>query len=110
MYEVEQERLDFIRLNQENVRTESYKGIQETILRGDVNDSITRKIILSSSLTLSPRYMMNNYKPEDQTYIIAMVFQYNLNDMISFIELWKPFGKHLLVFLCLLFCIFVLIQ
>uniref|UniRef100_A0A6N2M4A7 Helitron helicase-like domain-containing protein n=1 Tax=Salix viminalis TaxID=40686 RepID=A0A6N2M4A7_SALVM len=95
---VEQERLDFICSNQENVRTESYKGIQETILRGDVNGSSTRKIILSSSLTLSPRYMMKYYNPGDQTYIIAMVFQYNLNDMISFIESWKPFGKQLLMF------------
>ena len=46
---VEQEHLDFIRLNQENVRTESYKGIQETILIEDVNGSSTRKIILSFS-------------------------------------------------------------
>uniref|UniRef100_A0A6N2K468 Helitron helicase-like domain-containing protein n=1 Tax=Salix viminalis TaxID=40686 RepID=A0A6N2K468_SALVM len=84
---VEQEYLDFIRSNLENVRIESYKDIQETILRGHVNGSSTRKIILSSSLT------DEHYKPEDQSDIIARVFQYNLNDMISFIESWKPFGK-----------------
>ena len=59
---VEQERLDFIRSNQENLRTESYKGIQEAILRGDINGSSAGKIILPSSLTGGPRYMMNNYQ------------------------------------------------
>uniref|UniRef100_A0A6N2N1A7 Helitron helicase-like domain-containing protein n=1 Tax=Salix viminalis TaxID=40686 RepID=A0A6N2N1A7_SALVM len=63
----------------------------------DVNGSSTGKIILPSSLTGSPRYMMNNYqdamaichKPD----IIARVFQYKLIDMVSFIKsrkaLWQ---------------------
>ncbi|KAG5226828.1 YCF protein [Salix suchowensis] len=63
-----------------------------TILRGHVNGSNTRKIILSSSLTVSLLHD-EHYKSEDQSEIIARVFQYNLNDMISFIESWKPFGK-----------------
>ncbi|PNT11530.2 hypothetical protein POPTR_011G042150v4 [Populus trichocarpa] len=114
---VEQERLDFIRSNQENLRTESYKVLE--------------KIILPSSLTGSPRYMINNYhdamaicrhygnpdlfitftcnvnwpeiqreikksrnyKAEDKPDIIARVFRYKLNDMISFIKSGQPFGK-----------------
>ena len=58
---VEQERLDFIRSNQANLRIESYQGIHDAILRGDVHGSSAGKIILPSSLTGSPRYMINNY-------------------------------------------------
>jgi hypothetical protein len=35
---VEQEQLDYIRSNQDNLRSEAYKGIQEAILRGDIED------------------------------------------------------------------------
>jgi hypothetical protein len=139
---VEQERLDFIRSNQENLRTESYKGVQDAVLRGDVNGSSTGKIILPSSLTGSPRYMINNYhdamaicrhygnpdlfitftcnvnwpeiqreikksrnyKAEDKPDIIARVFRYKLNDMISFIKSGQPFGKTIAgIFLYLLY-------
>ena len=142
---VEQERLDFIHSNQQNLRTESYQGIQEVVLRGDLNGSNTGKIILPSSLTGSPRYMMNNYhdamaicryygnpdlfitftcnvnwpeiqreikkgrnyKAEDKPDIIARVFRYKLNDMISFIKSGQPFGKIVAgIFLYLLFSFF----
>ena len=59
---VEEERLDFIRANQENLRSEHYKGIHDAIARGDIDGSTTGKIILPSSLTGSPRYMVNNYQ------------------------------------------------
>jgi hypothetical protein len=59
---VEEERLDFIRANQENLRTEHYKGIHDAVTRGDIDGSTTGKIILPSSLTGSPRYMVNNYQ------------------------------------------------
>ena len=59
---VEEDRLDFIRANQENLRSEHYKGIHDAIARGDVEGSTTGKIILPSSLTGSPRYMINNYQ------------------------------------------------
>ncbi|KAI9383363.1 hypothetical protein POPTR_013G071501v4 [Populus trichocarpa] len=59
---VEEDRLDFIRANKENLRSEHYKGIHDAIARGDVNGSTTGKIILPSSLTGSPRYMINNYQ------------------------------------------------
>ncbi|KAJ6951656.1 hypothetical protein NC653_040948 [Populus alba x Populus x berolinensis] len=59
---VEEERLDFIRANQENLRSEHYKGIHDAITRGDIDGSTTGKIILPSSLTGSPRYMVNNYQ------------------------------------------------
>ncbi|XP_073265274.1 uncharacterized protein [Populus alba] len=59
---IEKERLDFIRANQENLRSEHYKGIHDAIARGDTDGSTTGKIILPSSLTGSPRYMVNNYQ------------------------------------------------
>ncbi|KAJ6861605.1 ATP-dependent DNA helicase [Populus alba x Populus x berolinensis] len=59
---VEEERLDFIRANQENLRNEHYKGIHDVVTRGDIDGSTTGKIILPSSLTGSPRYMANNYQ------------------------------------------------
>ena len=59
---VEEDRLDFIRANQENLRSEHYKGIHDVIARGDVDGSTIGKIILPSSLTGSPRYMINNYQ------------------------------------------------
>ncbi|XP_034918726.1 uncharacterized protein [Populus alba] len=58
----QKERLDFIRANQENLRSEHYKGIHDAVTRGDVDGSTTGKIILPSSLTGSPRYMVNNYQ------------------------------------------------
>lgn len=90
---VEQEHLDFIRSNLENVRIESYKDIQETILRGHVTGSSTRKIILSSSLTVSPHYMMNIINMRIKVTSLQGFFNTIFNDMISFIESWKPFGK-----------------
>ncbi|XP_034905294.1 uncharacterized protein [Populus alba] len=40
---VEEERLDFIRANQENLRSEHYKGIHDAIARGDTDGSTTGK-------------------------------------------------------------------
>lgn len=59
---VEEDRLDYIRMNQNDLRTELYQGINEAVLRGDIQGSKTGKIILPSSLTGSPRYMINNYQ------------------------------------------------
>jgi hypothetical protein len=59
---VEEDRLDYIRMNQNDLRTELYQCINEAVLRGDIQGSKTGKIILPSSLTGSPRYMINNYQ------------------------------------------------
>jgi hypothetical protein len=59
---VEEDRLDYIRANQKDLRTEVYKGIHEVVLNGDVEGFSTGKIIVPSSLTGSPRYMINNYQ------------------------------------------------
>uniref|UniRef100_A0A6N2KPV0 Helitron helicase-like domain-containing protein n=1 Tax=Salix viminalis TaxID=40686 RepID=A0A6N2KPV0_SALVM len=59
---VEEDRLDYIRATQSDLRLEIYKGIHEAILRGDVEGNVAGKIIVPSSLTGSPRYMINNYQ------------------------------------------------
>ncbi|KAI5593278.1 hypothetical protein BDE02_03G003900 [Populus trichocarpa] len=59
---VEEDRLDYIRANKKDLRTEVYKGIHEAVLNGDVEGFSTGKIIVPSSLTGSPRYMINNYQ------------------------------------------------
>ena len=59
---VEEDRLDYIRANQSDLRSEIYKGIHEAILKGDVEGNSAGKIIVPSSLTGSPRYMINNYQ------------------------------------------------
>jgi hypothetical protein len=55
--------LDYIRKNQKNFRCDAYKGIYDVVSRGD-NDgrNLGKKVILPSTYTRSPRYMMNNYQ------------------------------------------------
>jgi hypothetical protein len=43
---IEKNKLDYIKMNQNDLWTELYQGINEIVLRGDVQGSITRKIIL----------------------------------------------------------------
>jgi len=43
---IEKNRLDYIKMNQNDLWTELYQGINEIVLRGDVQGSIIRKIIL----------------------------------------------------------------
>ena len=60
---IEEDRLDYVRQNQNNLRSEIYKGIQDAITRGDTNaEAIGKRIILPSSHTGSPRYMIQNYQ------------------------------------------------
>ncbi|CAL8992823.1 unnamed protein product [Prunus brigantina] len=60
---LEEDRLDYIRKNQKNLRSEVYKGIYDAISKGD-NDAnnIGQRVILPSSYTGSARYMVNNYQ------------------------------------------------
>ncbi|XP_068331187.1 uncharacterized protein [Pyrus communis] len=60
---LEEDRLDYIRKNQKNLRSEVYKGIYDAVSKGDHDaDNIGKKVILPSSYTGSPRYMLNNYQ------------------------------------------------
>uniref|UniRef100_A0A6N2MNQ0 ATP-dependent DNA helicase n=1 Tax=Salix viminalis TaxID=40686 RepID=A0A6N2MNQ0_SALVM len=59
---IEEDRLDYIRMNQNDLRSDLYQNISEAVLRGDVEGSSIGKIILPSSFTGGPRYMINNYQ------------------------------------------------
>nr|XP_028952599.1 uncharacterized protein LOC103405083 [Malus domestica] len=60
---LEEDRLDYIRKNQKSLRSEVYKGIYDAVSKGDHDaDNIGKRVILPSSYTGSPRYMLNNYQ------------------------------------------------
>ncbi|XP_012850810.1 PREDICTED: uncharacterized protein LOC105970521 [Erythranthe guttata] len=59
---VESQRLNFIRFNQDQLRVDMYKGIEEKIFKGDTEGkSVGQHIIIPGSFTASPRYMFNNF-------------------------------------------------
>ena len=49
-------------MNQNDLQFDPYHNISEVVLKGDVQGSSTGKIILPSSMTGSPQYMINNYQ------------------------------------------------
>ncbi|KAL7135311.1 hypothetical protein ABFS83_11G085000 [Erythranthe nasuta] len=55
-------RLNFIRFNQDQLRVDMYKGIEEKIFKGDTEGKSVRQcIIIPGSFTAGPRYMFNNF-------------------------------------------------
>ena len=59
---VEHERLEFMRNNQEDLRSDVYQGVHDALSRREhTGENIGQKVILPSSFTGSPRYMINNY-------------------------------------------------
>ncbi|KAL7096997.1 hypothetical protein ACP275_10G115200 [Erythranthe tilingii] len=59
---VESQRLNFIRFNQDQLRVDMYKGIEEKIFKGDTEGkSVGQRIIIPGSFTAGPRYMFNNF-------------------------------------------------
>ena len=60
---IKAQRLSFIRFNQKQLRVELYSGLEDAFLRGEHEGSSCCKcIILPSSVTSGPRYMMQNYQ------------------------------------------------
>ncbi|XP_072054150.1 uncharacterized protein [Arachis hypogaea] len=60
---IESSRLNYIRGDQEKLRCEMYKGVKEAVLNGETTPSSCGKhIILPSSFTGGPRYMIQNYQ------------------------------------------------
>ncbi|XP_020962284.1 uncharacterized protein LOC107606362 isoform X4 [Arachis ipaensis] len=60
---IESSRLNYIRLEQEKFRCEMYKGIKEAVLSGETTPSSRgKRIVLPSSFTGGPRYMIQNYQ------------------------------------------------
>jgi hypothetical protein len=60
---IEQNRLDYIRSNQDALRGEFLSGIHDAFSKGETEGrSVGRRIILPSSFTGSPRYMYKHYQ------------------------------------------------
>ncbi|XP_038717417.1 uncharacterized protein LOC120010695 [Tripterygium wilfordii] len=60
---IEEQRLRFIRCNQDKLRSELYSGLQDAVSRGDtIASEIGKRTILPSSHTGSPRYKVQNYQ------------------------------------------------
>ena len=59
---MEQERLNYLRLNQSTFRAEMYQGAVDAIHTGDTSNNIGRRIILPSSFTGGPRQMYQLYQ------------------------------------------------
>nr|GEV84549.1 DNA helicase [Tanacetum cinerariifolium] len=61
-YAIEQSRLDFIRKNQNDLRSDFLSGLYDAVSRGDHEGiSAGSKIMLPSTFTRGPRYMYNHY-------------------------------------------------
>ncbi|XP_050255276.1 uncharacterized protein LOC126701205 [Quercus robur] len=60
---VEEYRLIWVRNHQLQLRSEVYFGIKDAVFRGDTTpSSIGKRVVLPSSFTRSPRYMIQNYQ------------------------------------------------
>ncbi|GJS66166.1 DNA helicase [Tanacetum coccineum] len=59
---IEQNRLDYIRQNQSEIRNEYLSGLYDAIMRGDRDGSdLGTRLVLSGSFTGGPRYMYSHY-------------------------------------------------
>ncbi|XP_012828012.1 PREDICTED: uncharacterized protein LOC105949272 [Erythranthe guttata] len=59
---IESQRSNFIRHNQDQLRVDMYKGIEERFFKGDTEGkSVGKGIILPGSFIPGPRYMFNNF-------------------------------------------------
>lgn len=59
---IEQDRTDFVRLKQDDIRGEYLSGLYDAIMRGDRDGSdVGSRIILPASFTGGPRYMYSHY-------------------------------------------------
>ncbi|KAL6585637.1 hypothetical protein OROMI_002281 [Orobanche minor] len=60
---IEEQRLKWTRNNQETLRVDLYHNVYDAVTRGDTDvAAIGKRILLPSSFTGSPRYMMQNYQ------------------------------------------------
>jgi hypothetical protein len=60
---MEQQRLNFVRFNQESLRADMYKGLADAVRMDDANmDSIGKKVILPSTFIGSPRFLAQLYQ------------------------------------------------
>ncbi|XP_071924918.1 uncharacterized protein [Coffea arabica] len=60
---IEENNLNWIRANQQKIRAALYKGLQDNVVRGDTTPaSAGKQLVLPSTFTGGPRYMVQNYQ------------------------------------------------
>lgn len=60
---VEEERLRWMRQNQENLHADLYQNVYDAVTKGDTHaTTIGKRIVLPSTFTGGPRYMVQNYQ------------------------------------------------
>ncbi|XP_072090405.1 uncharacterized protein [Arachis hypogaea] len=107
---VKSERLKSFRCKQPQLRVDKYKCLHKSLINGDVDAArLGKRIILSSTFTGGPKYMMNNCKyafdeikrevtpigltAEDCPDILCRVFKIKLDGLIDDLKKEKIFGK-----------------
>ncbi|GJT61223.1 DNA helicase, partial [Tanacetum coccineum] len=98
---IEQDRIDFIREHQNDIRNEYLSGIYDAISRGDNDGSnYGAKLISPQSFTDDPRYMYSNYldalaifRVHDRADIVDRVFEMKIHQFIKYLGDTQPFGK-----------------
>ena len=60
---IEENRIQWIRQNQKVLKSDIYKGLKDVIVAGDICvKTLGKRIVLPSSFTGSPRYMVQNFQ------------------------------------------------
>jgi hypothetical protein len=60
--QVEGDRLNYVRDNQETIRADTYRGIVDAVDRGDGVNDVGRGVILAPTFIGGPRYHNANYQ------------------------------------------------
>uniref|UniRef100_A0A6N2NAH5 ATP-dependent DNA helicase n=1 Tax=Salix viminalis TaxID=40686 RepID=A0A6N2NAH5_SALVM len=94
---IEEDRLDYIRMNQNDLRSDLYQNISEAVLK-EIAYGNPDLFITFTCNTKWPEIereldKSRGYKPEDKPDIITRVFRTKLLDMLKFIKSGAPFGE-----------------
>ena len=74
---IEQQRLNYIKMNQQQIRVDLYCGLSDAVAAGDTDSrELGRKIVLPSSYTGSPRQMFELYQD-----VMSIVRKYGKPDL-----------------------------
>ena len=91
---IEQERLNYLRMNQSTLRAEMYQGAVDAVNVGDISNSIGRRIILPSSFAGGPRQMYQLY--QDAMAIVSHFGKPDLFITFTCNPKWPEITKELL--------------
>ena len=92
---IEQQRLNYIKTNQQKIRVDLYSGLADAVAKGDTNATdLGRTVILPSSYTNSPRQMFQLY--QDAMTIVRKYGKPDLFITFTCNPLWDDITSNLL--------------